>query len=181
MRLALILMFACGGARPAPPKPQPLDPKGLAKLLDDDLARLGEIAHRLRGKCTATIAELRPHVSRMKTHELEVQHMLEDAQQAAELKQELAAYASRAAGKSDGIAKDLGATYVACGQHCGQQSQRPKDEAPPRWPPPSEPTDDRNDPQPPVRPAPPANIDPQPICQERYQLERVIAELPTYE
>ncbi len=142
MRLALIAMViaACGGhAAPPPAPPQPSEAEKLAASLDDDLARLGEIAHRLRGKCPELIAELRPHVERMKQHHDQVQHLLADTKQAAELKQALAAYNTRAGGKAEAIAEDLGATYKAC-HDC------------------------------------PTDI----TCKERYQLERVIADMPTY-
>jgi len=142
VRLAVILVVAaCGGhaAAPPPPKPAPLDARTLAKQLDEDLIELGEIAHRLRGKCRELIAELRPHVARMQQHHASVTLMLEDATQAADLERELASYAKHAAGTANGIADDLGATYLTC-HDCTTDA----------------------------------------ACKERYQLEHVIADMPTY-
>lgn len=154
MRLAVVLVLAACGGKPAAPAPKPQPAKELAKLLDLDLYLLGEIAHRQRGNCERTIAELEPHVERMRSHKLEVNRMLEDAQQAKELKAELAAYASRAAGKSDAIAQDLGATYLACGKTCTATCD----------------------------PAPGggANNCVTRGCKQAYQLERMISNMPTY-
>jgi hypothetical protein len=148
MRLAVILLvFACGGAKPAPPRPKPLDAKGLAKLLDEDLERLVSIAHDQRGNCKATIEELGAHVMRMKNHETEVKRMLDDAQQAAELEKELATYASHATGKAELIVNDLALTHAACTKLCVDRCGDGCTEK---------------------------------VCEERYQLERVIASMPTY-
>jgi len=144
VRLALtVVCFVAAACRHAPPSPTPTPPPSeaeqLAAALDDDLARLGEIAHRLRGHCPALIAELRPHVARMKQHHDRVQHLLADPKQASELKQALAAYNTRAGGKAEAIADDLGATYRTC-HDCATDL----------------------------------------ACKQRYQLERVIADMPTY-
>lgn len=112
----------------------------LARLLDEDLVQLGDIAHRLRGKCTETILELRPQVTRMQQHHAEVVRMLQDARQASELKRQLAVFSQHVAGKTDQIANDLGATYLACGERCAGDG----------------------------------------TCRDRYQLERAIADMPTY-
>jgi hypothetical protein len=133
VRLALIiaLAVACGG-KPTPKPPPALDAKQLAKLLDSDLATVGDIAQRQRGDCAATTAELRPHVERMKQHAAEVARMLEDPVKGPELKAEVAKYSETA--RNDRIANDLGATYKSC----------------------------QND------------------AQQRHQLERVIADIPTF-
>ena len=146
--VALALLAACGG-KPAPPKPKPEPAKALATLLHDDFAMLGEVAHRLKGRCQASIDELGPLIARMKDHEIQVKAMLEDTQDAAALKKELATYAEDTKGKSDAIAQDLGATFVACGQLCTGTCEGGvcRDTG---------------------------------VCKERYELERLIAGMPTY-
>ncbi len=129
----ILLLVACSGHHTPPPKQPPPaqpDPKGLARLVDEDMTQLGEIAHRLRGQCAELIAELRPHVTRMQQHYTETEKMLQ-SERYKDFKAEVAGYAQRAGTRSDQIAKDLSDTYLGC-------------------------TDDR------------------------YQLEHVIADIPTY-
>ena len=130
LTLALACL-ACGG-KPTPKQPPaPLAPKELAKLLDSDMATLGDIAQRKRGDCAAMTADLRPLVDRMKLHAVEVDRMVQDPVKARELRSELARYSETA--RNDRMATDLGATYLAC------------------------------------------------ASDERYQLERVISNIPTYD
>jgi hypothetical protein len=111
---AVIVIAACGGRTPPPATPEPPDPKQLASRHFRDLTELGEIARRLRGKCPELIAALRPHVSRMKLHLDEVKQLQADPELRLELKTEFDAYAERAAGLTDVIGNDLGATYLTC-------------------------------------------------------------------
>jgi hypothetical protein len=113
MRLALILLLACGG-KPAPKPPQVSPAETLAKQLDDDLAKLAELAHRNAADCAALADQLRPHVELMKRHAVDVQIMVADPAQAADLKAALAGYADKSKGRTDAIAKDLGTAYLKC-------------------------------------------------------------------
>jgi hypothetical protein len=151
--IAIALIFiasACGG-RSAPPKPPPPLSKQLAAAIYSDFIALGEIAQRQRGKCAELTAELRPHVSRMKARKADVDVMLRDPKQTTELKAELATYANPINGLTDKIATNLAATYLTC---CPR---------PPR----DEPAEDP--------PKPDAKR-----CPAGYELERVIADMPTY-
>ena len=50
----------------------------------------------------------------MKRHALDVQIMVADPAQAADLKAALAGYADKSRGRSDQTAKDLGSAYLTC-------------------------------------------------------------------
>jgi hypothetical protein len=137
VRRALILglVLACGGKPvPKPPPPPELEPKTLARQLDDDMNQLAALAKLHRDDCTALATALRPHVDQMKRHAGEVARMLEDPTKARQLESELATYANATPARTDQIANDLGATYRSC----------------------------QNDPA------------------ARHQLERAIADIPTY-
>ncbi|MBS1120863.1 MAG: hypothetical protein H6Q90_3091 [Deltaproteobacteria bacterium] len=115
--LVIALGFAgCGGRPRADQPPRPSDPKQLALALHLDLERLGELAHRLRGRCPELVAELRPHVARMRAHAAEVKQATQDRKLAIELKSEVLAYDERDRGLSDVIGTDLGASYLSCKQ-----------------------------------------------------------------
>lgn len=77
------------------------------------MTTLAELARRHRGNCSSLTAELRPHVDRMKQHATAVEQMTADPSKTRELEAELAKYAQTSA-RTDQIAQDLGATYVAC-------------------------------------------------------------------
>jgi hypothetical protein len=156
-QLALVFaLVACGG-KPPPPKPAPpLGPTDLAALIYSDFTALAELARRQRGKCTALTAELKPHVARMRARQADVERMLRDAKQAGELKTELAAYAERSKPLADTIAADLATTYLTC--------------CPARVPAPAGPQ---------AIPKTGSEVE-APTCDAGYQLERVIADLPTY-
>lgn len=129
MRFALIFVLACGG-KPAPKPPQVSPAEALAKQLADDMTELAAIAHD-NPECGALVRSLHPHVERMKRHATEVTAMTSDPVKAGELK---AALANKPPARTDQIAKDLGATYLAC-----------------------------------------------PDKDVKYQIEKAIAEMPTYE
>ncbi len=113
MRIALIVLLACGG-KPVPKPPQVSPAVTLAKHLDDDLAKLAELAHRHAADCAALAMELRPHVDQMKVHAGDVATMMADPMTARELEAALAGYADKAPGRTDAIAKDLGTAYLGC-------------------------------------------------------------------
>lgn len=133
MRVALIFVLACGG-KPVPKPPQVSPAETLAKQLDDDLAKLAELAHRHAADCAALAIELRPHVDQMKVHAGDVEKTMTDPMRAKELKSALAGYADKSPGRTDAIAKDLGTAYLAC-----------------------------------------------PDTETKYRLEKVIADMPTFE
>src|SRR5262245_39320502 len=98
----IALCLACGS--PPPKKPAaPLDAKQVAALVYADFVALAETAHRLRGHCTELVAELGPRISRMQQTKTEVDRVLRDAKQAAELTTELATYADRTKTLTDTI------------------------------------------------------------------------------
>lgn len=113
MRVALIFLLACGG-KPAPQPPQVSPAEMLAKQLDDDLAKLAELARRHVADCAALAVELRPHVDQMKVHADDVATMMADPRSGKELKTALAGYADKSPGRTDAIARDLGTAYLAC-------------------------------------------------------------------
>ncbi len=114
MRFALILLVVACGAKPAPRPPQLPPSEALAMQLDDDLAKLAELAHRHATDCAALVIELRPHVDQMKVHAGEVEKIMADPVKGKQLKAALARYADKALGRTDAIAKDLGTAYLAC-------------------------------------------------------------------
>lgn len=114
MRALIVFAIACGGKpAPRPPPPEPASTV-LARTLDEDLTILADLAHRHAADCVALVAQLRPHVDRMKAHAAEVSAMMSDPIKAKELKAALAGYEAKAAGRTDAIAKDLGAAYLGC-------------------------------------------------------------------
>ncbi len=114
MRRAVILLAVACGGKPAPRPPQVSPAETLAKQLDDDLAKLAELAHRHAVDCGALVSVLRPHVEQMKRHAGDVELMMADPVKGAELKAALAGYADRSPGRTDQAAKDLGAAYLRC-------------------------------------------------------------------
>jgi hypothetical protein len=114
MRALIVFAIACGG-KPAP-KPPPPEPAStvLARKLDDDMTILADLAHRHAADCIALVTQLRPHVDQMKAHAAEVATMMSDPIQGKALKTALAGYETKAAGRTDAIAKDLGAAYLGC-------------------------------------------------------------------
>jgi hypothetical protein len=114
MRRAVILLAVACGGKPAPKPPQVSPAETLAKQLDDDLAKLAELASRYAVDCAALAAALRPHVDQMKAHAGEVATMTSDPVRKAELEAALAGYANRSPGRTDQTAKDLGTAYLRC-------------------------------------------------------------------
>ncbi len=114
MRLAVILLAVACGGKPAPKPPQISPAETLAKQLDDDLAKLAELAHRHAASCAALAVALRPHVDQMKLHAGDVATLMADPVKGKELQAALAGYADKSPGRTDAIAKDLGTAYLAC-------------------------------------------------------------------
>ena len=108
--LIFVVLFACG-AKSSRPK---YDTAKLARELHEDVAELGAIAKRHRGDCPGLIAELDPHVTRMRSHADEVKRVQQDVELAKQLKRDVAAYDEQNKGLADAIGGDLGASYQAC-------------------------------------------------------------------
>jgi hypothetical protein len=108
--LILVLLVACGGKSTKPK----YDTAKLARVLHEDIAELGEIAKRHRGDCKGLIAELDPHVTRMRSHADEVKRVQQDVELAKQLKRDVATYDSQNRGLADAIGGDLGASYQSC-------------------------------------------------------------------
>lgn len=111
---ALAAVVACGGRAPAPAPPRPPDPAAIARQLDEDLARLGEVAHARLGDCPGLVAELEPLVARMQLHVDEANHAAADPEIAHALRVEMDRYAERASARAEPIAQDLATTYLGC-------------------------------------------------------------------
>lgn len=113
--IALALVVACGGRAASPPAPPPPPtPAQLVATLFDDFVVLGQIAERHRGRCPELVAELRPHVARMRGDADAVNRASQDPRRAAELRAEAATYDARVAPLADATAEALAASYLAC-------------------------------------------------------------------
>ena len=110
---ALALTVACG-SKPRPAGPKPIDPKLLAMQLDIDMKQLGAIARRLRGQCDALVAELTPHIRRMRLHAEAVQIALRDPSMGKQLQVEVGAYDAAHQDLGVKIGDDLAESYQAC-------------------------------------------------------------------
>lgn len=64
LRVGLVLLFACGGAKPAPQKPK-VDTRALAAELDAQMAEVAAVIHNLHTDCPRMASELRAVFARM--------------------------------------------------------------------------------------------------------------------
>lgn len=64
IRAALVLLIACGGAKPAP-QPPTIDTRALAAELDAQLGEVASIVHTHRDDCPRMASELRAVFARM--------------------------------------------------------------------------------------------------------------------
>jgi hypothetical protein len=108
---AVIVLGACGSAKPRPAGP---DPAELAAALYADLVELRTIAERHQGDCPTLVAALQPLVSRMRAHKQDVDRSLAEPAVAEQLRAEVRTYDDRARGLPDAIGASLGASYTAC-------------------------------------------------------------------
>lgn len=111
--VALVVgMLGCGG-KPAPKRP---DPKSIAAALDADLRQLHAIATRLEGKCDPLVAELQPHVAKMRVHVDEAKQAMSDPEIAPALKREVRAFGQQHAALGDATGESLAKSFIACNQ-----------------------------------------------------------------
>ncbi|HWU91006.1 MAG TPA: hypothetical protein VN253_27260 [Kofleriaceae bacterium] len=117
LALACVLAGACGGARSAPRRPAPPDPKLVAQELHLEMNEMAAIAKRGRTDCGRMAIELRELFGRMRASVDRANRMAEDPALAKQLTAELRAYDDTDRGLSDAIFTDL----VACKDHRGVQ------------------------------------------------------------
>ena len=91
IRAALVMLFACGGAKPAPQPPK-VDTRALAAELD---AQMGEVASNIRTRrddCPRLASELRAVFGRMKLSIARAREVQKDPELAKQLTRDLRAY-----------------------------------------------------------------------------------------
>lgn len=107
-RLALVLLVACAGAKPAPKSPPPFDAAGLAAQLDGEMAELARILHDHRADCPRMASELRALFAKMTASFARAREAQQDPERARQLTSAMRAYDQVAAERMQAIDTDLG-------------------------------------------------------------------------
>jgi len=91
IRAALVLVIACGGAKPAPQPPK-VDTRALAAELDAQLGEVAAIIHTRRDDCPRMASELRAVFARMKASLDRAREVSSDPELAKQLTTDMRAY-----------------------------------------------------------------------------------------
>jgi len=91
IRMALVLLIACGGAKPAPQPPQ-VDTRALAAELDAQMSEVAAIVHNRRDDCTRMASELRAVFARMTVSLDRARQAQQDPEVAKQLTTDMRAY-----------------------------------------------------------------------------------------
>lgn len=91
LRAALVMLFACGGARPTPQPPK-LDTRALAAELDAQLGEVAAIIHTRRDDCPRMASELRAVFARMEASLARAREAQQDPELAKQLTTDMRAF-----------------------------------------------------------------------------------------
>lgn len=91
LRAALVLLIACGGAKPTPQPPK-VDTRALAAELDVQMAEVAAIVHNRRDNCPRMASELRAVFARMTVSLDRARQAQQDPEVAKQLTTDMRAY-----------------------------------------------------------------------------------------
>lgn len=105
----LVLLVACGGARPAPTPPTtpPFDAQALAAELDAEMAEVARILHDHRADCARMATELRAVFATMTASVARAREAQQDPERARQLTAALRAYDATSAARAQAIDADF--------------------------------------------------------------------------
>ncbi|MBA3455961.1 MAG: hypothetical protein H0T42_22880 [Deltaproteobacteria bacterium] len=115
IRATLVLLIACGGARPAPQPPK-IDTRALAAELDAQLGEVASIIHTRRDDCPGMASELRALFVRMEASLARAREAQKDPELAKQLTTDMRAYDQASAQRVAQIEADF-TVDATCARH----------------------------------------------------------------
>ena len=106
LRVGLVLLVACGGAKPAPQAPK-VDTRALAAELDAQMGEVAAIVHNRGTDCPRMASELRAVFARMTVSLERARHAQQDPEVAKQLTTDMRAYDAVSAQRVAAIEADF--------------------------------------------------------------------------